>query len=149
MDVAYISALSALAGSIIGGLTSGLTTWLNQRAQARVGLLVHQLSHHEELYRDFIVAASRAYGEANMSNAPQVQDLVSLYGMVSRMRLQSAPQTVARAEAVVRATIDAYFAPNRTVADLYAAMQSGEEPMDPLKEFAEAAREELGRLRNP
>ena len=28
MDVAYISALSALAGSVIGGLTSGVTTWL-------------------------------------------------------------------------------------------------------------------------
>ena len=149
MDVAYISAFSALAGSIIGGLTSGLTTWLNQRAQARVGLLVHTLSHREDLYRDFIVAASKAYGEANMSNAPQIQELVAIYGMVSRMRVQSAPQTVACAEAVVRATIDAYFAPNRTVADLYAAMQSGEEPMDPLKEFAEAAREELGRLRNP
>jgi hypothetical protein len=100
-------------------------------------------------YRDFILAASRTYGEANMGDTPQVPDLVSLYSMVSRMRLQSAPQTVARAEAVVRATIDAYFAPNRTVADLYAAMQSGEEPMDPLKEFAEAAREEFGRLRNP
>ena len=83
-----------------------------------------------------------------MSNAPQIQELVALYGMVSRMRVQSAPQTVACAEAVVHATIDAYFAPNRTVADLYAAMQSGE-AMDPLREFAEAAREELGRLRYP
>jgi hypothetical protein len=32
MDVAYISALSALAGSVVGGLTSGITTWLSQRA---------------------------------------------------------------------------------------------------------------------
>ena len=62
-----------------------------------------------------------------MRNEPQVQELVALYGMVSRMRVQSAPQTVACAEAVVRATIDAYLAPNRTVADLYAALQSAEE----------------------
>jgi hypothetical protein len=149
MDVAYISAFSALAGSIIGGLTSGFTTWLNQRAQARVGLLVYKLSHREDLYRDFIVAASKAYGEANMSNAPQIQELIALYGMVSRMRVQSAPQTVACAEAVVRATIDAYHAPNRTVADLHAALQSGDGMVDPLREFAEAAREELGRLRYP
>jgi hypothetical protein len=35
MDVAYVSAISALAGSVIGGLTSGYTTWLTQRSQAR------------------------------------------------------------------------------------------------------------------
>jgi len=32
MDVAYITALSALAGSVVGGLTAGLTTWLSHRA---------------------------------------------------------------------------------------------------------------------
>jgi hypothetical protein len=39
MDVAYISALSALAGSAIGGLTSGFATWLNQRFQAKAETL--------------------------------------------------------------------------------------------------------------
>jgi hypothetical protein len=33
MDTAYVSAISALAGSVI--LTSGFTTWLSQRSQAR------------------------------------------------------------------------------------------------------------------
>ena len=37
MDAAYISAISALAGSVIGGLTTALTTWLSQRSQARAG----------------------------------------------------------------------------------------------------------------
>jgi len=32
VDVAYITALSALAGSVVGGLTAGLTTWLSHRA---------------------------------------------------------------------------------------------------------------------
>ena len=144
MDVAYISAFSALAGSIVGGLISGFTTWLGQRYQARAGLIVHELSHREDLYRDFIAAASKTYGEANMRSEPQAQELVSLYGMVSRMRVQSSPHTIVCAEAVVRATMDAYLAPNKTPADLYAAMQSGEETMDPLKEFAEAARQEIG-----
>ena len=30
-----MSAISALAGSVIGGLTTGFTTWLSQRSQAR------------------------------------------------------------------------------------------------------------------
>jgi hypothetical protein len=34
MDVVYISAMAALVGSVVGGLTSGGTTWLSQQAQA-------------------------------------------------------------------------------------------------------------------
>ena len=30
MDIAYLSTLSALAGSVVGGLTSGVATWLSQ-----------------------------------------------------------------------------------------------------------------------
>jgi len=63
MDVASISALSALAGSVVGGLTSGFTTWLSQRAQARAGQLAHDKSQREDLYKDFIIAASKAYGD--------------------------------------------------------------------------------------
>jgi hypothetical protein len=47
MDVAYLSALSALAGSIVGGLTSGVGGWLNQRAQARAGRLEHEILRRE------------------------------------------------------------------------------------------------------
>jgi hypothetical protein len=43
MDIAYISALAALAGSVVGG-PSGLTTWLSQRAQARAGQLAREMS---------------------------------------------------------------------------------------------------------
>jgi hypothetical protein len=34
MDIAYLTALSALAGSVFGGLTTGTTTWLSIRSQA-------------------------------------------------------------------------------------------------------------------
>jgi hypothetical protein len=68
MDFAYLSAPSALAGSIVGGLTLGVTSWLNERARVRAGKLAHDLSRREGLFKDFIVAASKAYGEALMSN---------------------------------------------------------------------------------
>jgi len=142
MDVAYVSALSALAGSVVGGLTLGLTTWLNQRAQARAGQLAHDLSRREELFRDFIAAASKAYGEALVSNQPQIQELVALYAMISRMRVLCSPRLVACSVKVVGATTDAYPAPNKTIAELHALVKSGA-GIDPLKDFAEAAREEL------
>ena len=142
MDVAYVSALAALAGSVVGGLTSGITTWLSLRAQARIGQLAHELSQREALFKDFIVAASKAYGEAIMSNEPQIQELVALYAMISRMRVMSLPRTVACADEIMRATIDTYFAPNKTIRELNELMKSGA-GIDPLKSFSEAARDEL------
>jgi hypothetical protein len=59
MDAAYVSAVSALAGSVVGGLTSGITTLMSQRAQARAGQFAHDMSRREDLYKDFVVAASQ------------------------------------------------------------------------------------------
>jgi hypothetical protein len=141
MDIAYISALSALAGSVVGGLTSGVTTWLGLRAQARAGQRAHDKSLREDLYRDFIVAASQAYGNAVVSNEPQIQELVALYAMISRMRILSSPP-VACADKIMHATIDTYFAPNKTIGELHELVKSGS-VFDPLKDFSEMAREEL------
>ena len=137
-----MSALSALAGSVVGGLTSGFTTWLSQRAQARAGQFAHDKSQREDLYKDFIVAASKVYGDAVLSNEPQVQELVALSALISRMRVLSSSRTVASAEKILEATISAYFAPNKTIRELHEMMKSGA-GIDPLKDFSEAAREEL------
>ena len=142
MDIAYLSALSALAGSVVGGLTSGVTTWLSQRNQARAEQLAREMSRREELYKDFIVAASKVYGDAIVSNEPQIQELVSIYAMISRMRVLSSPRTVACADQLMRATIDTYLEPNKTIREMHELMKSGV-GIDPLKEFSEAAREEL------
>jgi hypothetical protein len=87
MDVAYLSALSALAGSVFGGLSTGITTWLSLRSQARVGHRSGQLVRRQDLFNEFIGAASKAYGEAQFSTEPKIQDLIALYALVSRMRV--------------------------------------------------------------
>jgi hypothetical protein len=142
MDVAYISALSALAGSVVGGLTSTGTTWLTQRAQARSGRLAHEMARREDLYRDFITAASKAYGDALVSSEPKLPDLVDLYSMISRMRVMSAPRTIASADKIMLAIIDTYFSPNHSVHELGDLIKAGA-GIDPLREFSEAAREDL------
>jgi hypothetical protein len=142
MDAAYISAISALAGSVIGGLTTGFTTWLTQRPQARAGMIAHDLARREDLVRDFIVAASKTYGDALANNELKMPEIVDLYAMVSRMRVLAMPRSVVCADIVMGSMIDTYFAPNRTVADLRELVKTGH-GVDPLKDFAEAAREEL------
>jgi hypothetical protein len=141
MDVAYISALSALAGSVIGGMTSGITTWLNQRSVAKAGQLANELSRRQELYKDFILAASKAYAEALVVSEPKIDELIALYAMISRMRAISSSDIVACAERVLVETTGAYFEPNRTVPELRELIKSGKS-VDPLKDFAEAVREE-------
>lgn len=126
----------------MGGLTTGLTTWMSQRAQARAGLLAHQISRREDLFRDFIVAASKTYGEGIVSNEPQVQDLVVLYGMISRMRVLCSARTVACAEKVMPTTLETFFKPNKTIREVHEMMKAAK-GINPLQEFSEAARDEL------
>ena len=148
MDIAYISALSALAGSVVGGLTTGITAWWNSRAQARAGLLAAESVRRQELFRDFIIASSKTYGDALVSNEANIQELVALYAMVSRMRVLCAPETVACADKVLRMTMDTYLGPNRTIRELRELMTSGA-AIDPLREFSEAARDEVEKFSRP
>jgi len=144
MDAAYISALSALAGSMIGGLTSGLTTLVNQRAQARAEQVARDVVRREDLVRDFIVAASKTYGDAIVSSDPKIQDLVNVYAMVSRMRVLSMPRSVTCAEALMSVIVETYHQPNRTLSDLRDMIKpDGAKGIDVLREFSETARGEL------
>ena len=96
----------------------------------------------EDLFRVFIVAASKLYGDAVVSSDPHLQELVSVYAMVSRMRVMCSPQTVECAEKIMVSTLDTFFTPNKTVRELHEVMKSGS-GIDPLKAFSVAAREEL------
>ena len=142
MNVAYISLLSALAGSLVGGLTTGLTTWISQIAQARTAQRAHDLARREELFKDFIVMASTAYGEAVVSSEPKIQEIIALYALISRMRVICSPHIVETADKVMLTTVGTYFAPNRTIPELHELLKNGA-AIDPLREFAEAARHEL------
>ncbi len=106
---------SALAGSVVGGLTSGVASWLSQRAQPRESQFAREMARRDDLYKEFIAAASKAYGEAIVSNEPNVQELVALYAMISRMRVKSPPQTVACAD----------FAHGKTIREFHELVQSG------------------------
>ncbi len=145
MNTAYLTALSALGGSVVGGLTAGITTWMSLRAAAQAGHVAMELTRRQDLFRDFIVAASKAYGNALMTDEPQIQEFVALYAMISLMRILCSPETVACAEKIMHLTIDANLAPNKTLQELREMLKS-ESIIDPLKEFSQLARDELGKF---
>ena len=139
MDIALL--FSALIGSRwLGvwrwGLEAGGTREcaLGGGAQAWAERLAHDFSRREDLYRDFIVAASRAYGEAIINSEPKIQELIALYAMLSRMRVLSSPQTVACAQKVMVVTIATYSSPNKTVPELHDLLESGT-VIDPREGF--------------
>ena len=142
MDAAYLSALSALAGSVVGGLTTALSTWIGQSVSAKASLLSSHLARREDLFRDFVISASRVYGEALTSNEPKIPELVELYALLSRMRVLCRPETVAAGEKLMRVIADTYGAPNRTLKELHELVKSGD-TIDALKDFSLAARQEV------
>jgi len=145
MEVAYVSALSALAGSVVGGLTTGFTTWVSGRSQAQAGRLVADVARRQDLFREFIIAASKTYADALVNTKPNIQEVVALWAMVSRMRVLCSPPITASAEKIMRQTMDTSFAPPKTPEELHELIKMGV-GMDPLLEFSEAAREELRAL---
>src|SRR5215472_9064078 len=100
MNPVFLPAVAALTGSAIGGLTSFLSSWLGQSGQIKAQLLLNDKARRQELYRDFINAASERYVHALMSDAPDPGQLVSLYAMVSRMRTLSSLEVCEEADKI-------------------------------------------------
>ena len=144
MDTAYVSALAALAGSVIGGMTSLTTTWQTQRTQLTAQRRESEMARREQLYKDFIEEASRLYADAYEHDKADVANLVKLYSLVSRMRVRSSAVVIDNADKVVRLIIETYLGPNRTLRDIPEML--AHEAMDPLRQFSDACRDELQRL---
>ena len=144
MNPAYLSALAALAGSAMGGLTSLTAAWLTQHRQDRSNRLSRDRGRRQKLYKQSIEEASKLYADALVHDQAEVSALVSVYALIGRMRVLSSSAVIEKAEAVVRVIIDTYFAPNKTFHELRDLISS--RSMDPLRAFSEECRRELRNL---
>jgi hypothetical protein len=64
MDPAILSAVSVLAGPLIGGGATFATSWLALRGQLRAQTLAHEAVEREALYAEFIIEASKRLTDA-------------------------------------------------------------------------------------
>ncbi len=101
MDTAYISALAALAGSAVGGLTSLTASLLMQRAQFKAQQFAHHIGRRGDLYKEFIDDASKTFADAIEHDAVDASKLVRLYALVSRMRVLSSEVVIEEADRVM------------------------------------------------
>jgi hypothetical protein len=146
MNSSIISALAALAGATIGGLTSFLTTRLTQRTQARAQWLAQDKQRRQELYKEFIEEASRRYIDAIQHHNADMAALVGLCAKIARMRALSSSSIVEYAERIGREILDTYLEPDKSFVELREMVQT--ESFDLLREFSEACRSELLSLRS-
>ena len=99
MNASVISALAALAGTAVGGLTSVVANWLTHRIQVRAQWLQHEKNQRQILYRDFIDEASKCYIDALQHDEADIAGLVGLYAKLGRMRVLSSKPVVLSAMA--------------------------------------------------
>jgi hypothetical protein len=89
MEPAYLSALAALAGSTIGGLTSLTASWLTQHVQFRTQLRTSNLNRREQLYEHFIDEASAIPAKClSVNGLLAVWPSVVLYGRSARNHIE-------------------------------------------------------------
>jgi len=148
MDTTYLSALAALTGTAVGGLTSFFSTWLAQNAQFKAQLFLHDKGRRQELYREFVDEASQLYIHALTNDEPNVSKTITIYALVSEMRFISSPTVIEEAEKVVRVILETYPKPIKTFSELrdMAHDMAHEQSLDPLRRFSESCREELQRV---
>jgi hypothetical protein len=145
VDISIISALAALTGAAVGGLTSGMTAWLNHRSQIRVEWALHEKTRRQTLYREFIEDAAKCYIDALQHDKPDIPGLVSVYAKLSAMRAVSSKQVVQHADEVIRKILDTYLEPDKDFAELREMAVDGS--IDLLRDFSEVCRDEFDKMR--
>ena len=145
MNASIISALAALIGAAIGGLTSVLATLLTHKIQARAQWLAQEKTRRQELYKEFIEDAAECYADALQHEKPQATALVGLYAKIGRMRVLSSPTVLTSAERVGQKIVDTYLEPNKTFIELREMVAS--KAIDILGDFSKACREEFESFR--
>ena len=145
MDVSIISALAALTGAAVGGLTSGMANWLSQRSQVRVEWILQEKGRRQVLYRDFIENAAKCYIDALQHDEADIPGLVGLYAKLSAMRALSSKMVVHSAEEVSRKILDTYLEPVKGFVELREMAING--TTDLLRGFSNACRDEFEEMR--
>jgi len=141
VNPAYLSAVAALAGAIIGGLASFCTSWVTQRTQLRHTRRETERAKLETLYNDFIAEATRLLGDALTRQTEDVTDMVRLYAMIGRMRLISDRAVIDAAVDMEDTILERYLGANLTLQQVQDYAHG--EGRNFLTAFSEACRKDL------
>ena len=141
MDNTLTSVLAALSGSIIGATTPVLSNFVPQRSVAQRELTNREIAQREELYSEFIRQGMGCYAKALSHSLESIDEIVSLYALVNRIRLFAAGSVLEAAEEFVRKLLAKYGEKNMTIEQIESVAL--DKHADPLNDFALKCRSEL------
>ncbi len=144
MNSAELSALAVFGGASVGSLSPVLSNYVLQRRVARRDLVNREIAERQKLYSDFISEAARLHADAMTNTAFNLNEVVGLYALTSRIRLIAQDEVVRAAEEMMRSIVRRYGETNLTLDDLREAALSSK--VDPLNHFSAACRKDLLRL---
>jgi hypothetical protein len=141
MNPAVLSAVSALAGSMIGAIASIATGWLTQYYQDRAQRKSQDIARREHLFSEFISLASKLFADSLIHNLSDPSTLVPLYAVKAQIYICARKkETIDHAEEALKFIVDTYYEPNKD----FRSRESVESmPTDFLQAFTIACRQEL------
>lgn len=106
-------------------------------------MLGNQIARREALYSDFIGESARLLLDAMQHNAGDLQNLLPVYALLSRIRLSASGPVLQGAERVIKTIVSTYPQPNLTAEEIESQAVSGQ---DLLTQFSDTCRTELDSL---
>lgn len=138
-----VTAAAAIGGSLVGAAGSVVGTWITARHGTRRDLLGKQIARREALYSDFIGESARLLVDALQHNSNDLEKLLPLYALLSRIRISSSKPVLAKAEQLIQTIVAAYPRPKMTAEEIESLAMNGQ---DPLSQFSDTCRSELDSL---
>ena len=145
LDPSLVSALAALAGSLVGGSASIATAWVTHKAQSREARIKAEIASREHLYADFIAECSKLIIDALDHSLDDTGKLLHVYALRNRISLTGSDRVNQTAEETIRNIVTQYLKPNLTREEVHQMALSHDN--DPLRPFADACRDELRSMR--
>jgi hypothetical protein len=145
MEATLITAMAGVFGSLVGGSASLATTWRTKRTEIVRTTAERNLRERESLYNEFLTEASRVAVHALTHSFEGPDQIVALYGILSRIRLVASNAVVREGEICCVQMLATYGKPSITADELRGMFSAANDlaELDPLKEFSNACRQEL------
>jgi len=145
MDSGLLSTLAALAGTVVGALSSLGSNWMTSRAQARAQRLAEERAKREDIYGRYMDVLARLYAAAlNSAGEVDYTMLTEAYALSGRISLLASDAVVAAGDKALRFVVDLAIGQRRSPEAMRALMDDAEANV--IGAFARACREELTAL---
>jgi hypothetical protein len=135
-----VTAAAAVAGTLVGGLTSFATSYFVQRRQGHSERVLRDVERREDLYARFNELAGQLTLDALDHELEDPAKLVGIATLAGRIRLASSDAVLKAAESVIAHIIASYERP--PVDPRKTVLHAPEDLIAPLVMFTKACRRE-------